>query len=86
MSAVGSFAVLARMCADNADIRLAPAENITLLRKVKAGTQVTIGVQGDVVGGIFAGELTAFLLVYSVKQFQETKTKMEAEAVQAVNE
>jgi len=74
---VNSFDILKQMCADNADIRLAPAENITYLRKVKAGTQVTIGVAGDVVGGIYSGQLTAFLLVYDVKQFQATKAKIE---------
>jgi hypothetical protein len=79
MEKINSFDVLKRMSAENLDIRMAPNSNITLLKKVKAGTQVTIGVQGDVIAAIYTGELIGCFLLWNKKQFDETKAKMEEE-------
>ena len=77
MSNVNSFDVLKRMSAENMDIRLAPSKNVIRMQKVNAGTQITIGVEGDVISGILNNELNACLLIFSMKQFDETKKKME---------
>jgi hypothetical protein len=77
---VDSFAVLSRMCDLNRDIRLATGENLLNLKKVKAGTQVTFGVSGDVVGAIYTGKLQARLFLYDTEQFKATEAEMEAEA------
>jgi hypothetical protein len=55
---VNNFDVLKRMSADGCDIRLASGNNILNMKKVKAGTQITIGVEGDVLNAIFRNELT----------------------------
>ncbi len=52
MSNAGHFDICKAMALANKDIRIAPLENVTNLRKVKAGTQVTIGIAGDLVAAI----------------------------------
>ena len=76
MSEVSNFDVLKHMCAENKDIRL--SSELLRMQKVKAGTQVTIGVAGDVVGALFSGELVGCFLLYNKEQFKELKAKMEA--------
>ena len=73
-----TFDVLSEMCDRNLDIRLSPLENVVHLRKVKAGTQVTIGVSGDVVGPIATGKLVGFLLLYDAEQYKAAKTALQA--------
>ncbi len=64
----------------NLDIRLAPLDNITNLRKVKAGTQVTIGVEGDVVASIgLDHKFVGGLILADKEQFNQLKAEMEAE-------
>lgn len=77
MNTVNNFDVLKRMSAENMDIRLAPAGNVLRMQKVKAGTQLTIGVEGDVLWPITSGELIPNLILFSKKQFDELKAKME---------
>ena len=70
---MNNFDVLKVMGERNMDIRIAPLVNITNLRKVRAGTQVTIGVEGDVVlaigieqkflGGLILADKTEFMAV-----------------------
>lgn len=74
---VNNFDVLKRMSADNLDIRL--GTDILNMKTVKAGTQITMGIAGDVLNPIFRGELHACLIIYDKKQFNELKAKMEAE-------
>lgn len=76
---ISNFDVLKRMSTDNLDIRLATSENILSMNKVKAGTQITFGVPGDVLNAIYRNELHCCLLTWNKKQFDETKAKMEAE-------
>lgn len=79
MAKVNNFDVLKKMADENLDIRLAPSSDITNMKKVKAGTQITIGFAGDVITPIFLGQLVGCLLLYDKKQFDELKAKMEAE-------
>jgi len=65
----------------NKDIRLAPLSNITNLRKTKAGTLITIGVEGDVVAAIgLDGRFVGGLILADKVQFDETKRELEAKA------
>jgi hypothetical protein len=76
---VNNFDVLKRMSAENKDIRL--GVDVLNMKKVRAGSQVTIGIAGDVVTPVFTGELCACLLIYNKKQFNETKAAIEAEGL-----
>lgn len=71
---VSSFEVFQAMSAAN-DQRLmaAPLGNIISARKVRAGTQVTIGVGGDVVGAIAQGRLVGGLILVDRDAFKEVE-------------
>lgn len=74
---ISNFDVLKRMGKENLDIRLSPSENIVSVKKVKAGTNLTIGVAGDQVAAISIGDLCVCLLLFDRKQFAETRLRME---------
>lgn len=78
---VNNFDVLKRMGELNRKIQLAPLGNIVNVRKVKAGTQVTIGVGGDVVGSIAAGDFVGGLILADKSEFEATRDEL-AKAVQ----
>lgn len=62
----------------NLDIRLAPLSNVTNLKKVRAGTQVTIGVEGDVVAAIgIEGKYVGGLILADKEQFNALVKEME---------
>ena len=50
---INNFDVMKRMSDEDQDIRLAGLGNIISMKKVKAGTQITLGVQGDVLVTIY---------------------------------
>ena len=72
-----NFDVLKRMSDEDQDIRLATLANILSMKKVKAGTQIVLGVEGDVLIGILEGKFGGCFLLYDWKQFTETRKKME---------
>jgi hypothetical protein len=74
---VNNFDVLKRMAAENLDIRL--GTDVLNMKTVKAGTQITMGIGGNVLTPIFVGELNACLILFNKKQFNELKAKMESE-------
>ncbi len=74
---VNNFDVLKRMSADNKDIRM--STDILNMKAVKAGSQITIGIAGNVLDKVMFGELKAYLILFDKKQFNETKDRMEAE-------
>lgn len=76
---VNGFDVLKKMSADNKKIMLATADNILRMSKVKAGTQITIGVSGDVLNQIYRGEMNCSFILFDSQQFKETKAELEAE-------
>lgn len=69
--AINNFDVLKKMAADNLDIRL--GVDVVELKKVKAGTEVTVGIGGDVVGSVYTGDLSVCLILFNKKQFDETR-------------
>lgn len=76
--AINHFDVLREMGKRNLDVRLAPLDNITNLKKVRAGTQVTIGVAGDVVAAIgIEGRFVGGLILADKTQFEALKAEME---------
>ncbi|MDD5304014.1 MAG: hypothetical protein PHS14_13015 [Elusimicrobia bacterium] len=77
MSDINSFEVLKVMGERNLDIRLAPLSNILRMQKTKHGTQVTIGVGGDVLQPIYAGRFVGGLILADKDQFEETKRELE---------
>jgi hypothetical protein len=80
MAEVSNFDVMKRMSEKNLDIRLAPVGNILSARKVRAGTQITIGFGDDVVAAIAAGRVCGGLILADKAQFDETKRELEREA------
>jgi hypothetical protein len=74
---VNNFDVMKVMAERNKDIRLAPLTNITQVRKVKAGTLITIGVEGDVIGRIANGRFCCGLILADKDQFHEIKAELE---------
>ena len=76
MVSVNNFDVLKTMCAEDKDVRL--GVDFIGGKAVKAGSQVTMGIAGNVLAGIMTGELRACLILYNKAQFDEMKSKMES--------
>lgn len=75
---VNNFDVLKEMGNRDGNISMAPLSNIIRVRKVKAGTQITIGVAGnDVVGRIARGELYGGFIMADKAEFDQVKKEME---------
>lgn len=71
-----SFDVLKAMSAANKDIRLAPLSNILRVQKTKLGTQITIGVEGDVIGAIARGDFVGGLILADKRQFRQMEEEL----------
>jgi hypothetical protein len=65
------------MAAESKDIRL--GTDFLGAKAVKAGSQVTMGIAGNVLAQVTFGELNACLILYNKAQFNELKKVMEAE-------
>lgn len=75
---INNFEVLKVMGERNLDVRLAPLGNIVSLNKVRAGTNVTIGVPGDLVGALAVEDLfVGGLILANRKQFEEVRRELE---------
>ena len=74
---VGAFDVLKVMCRRNMDVRLSTLENLLKVRKVKAGTNITIGFGDDVVGALAVGKFLGGLLLADRKQFEAVRKELE---------
>lgn len=76
MAEVNNFDVLKAMAAANLDIQLAPLDNLVRATAGKAGTQVTIGVPGNIVGALMNGKYLGGLILADAKQYAETRRKL----------
>jgi hypothetical protein len=76
--AVNNFDVLKRMAADNKDIRL--GTDFLGAKAVKAGSQVTMGIGGNVLAQLMTGELHPVLILFDKAQYKDTKSLMEKES------
>jgi hypothetical protein len=78
MPKANSFDVFKIMCAsDNKKLQLSPLGNILGAKKVKAGTQVTIGVSGNVVTGITFGQYVGGLILCDKDEFERIAKMLE---------
>jgi hypothetical protein len=74
---VSMFDILKTMSEENQDVRLAPLGNISYLRKVRAGTNITIGVAGDVVAAIgIHGRFVGGLILADKEQYRATEARL----------
>lgn len=82
---INNFDVLKRMgetCGDK--LQLAPLDNITNLRKVRTGTEVTIGVAGDVISVLgIEHRFVGGLILADKATFDALKAEMQREATEA---
>jgi hypothetical protein len=82
---INNFDVLKRMGERGDDIRI--CTTITeMTYNAKRGTEVAIGVPGNVCFEIEQGKLNAFLLLYDKRQFDELKRSMEKMGELGINE
>ncbi|HUD74468.1 MAG TPA: hypothetical protein VMQ76_05295 [Terracidiphilus sp.] len=79
MLKVNNFDVLKRMAAENKSIQLCTTVTQLNYSAKKGGTEVSIGVPGNVCFDFESGKKTAFLLLYDVREFNELKAAMEQE-------
>ena len=75
---ISAIDVLKRMVdTDDPKIELASlGTNLLNLKKVKHGTEVTIGVSGDRVGSIYNGKYVGGLILADKERFEEVKAEM----------
>lgn len=76
---INNFDVLKRMGESNRNIRLAPLSNIVRVKYTKKGTEITIGVSGNVVMDVATGNFVGGLILADKEEFDKTKAEMEAE-------
>jgi hypothetical protein len=77
--AVNNFDVLKRMAMESDGLQLCDTVTEMNYSAKKGGTEVTVGVPGNVCFQIDSGELVAKLLLFNVAAFNKMKAKMEAE-------
>lgn len=76
---IGHFDICNAMAMGGLDIRLSTLENITNLQKARHGTQVTIGVPGDLVSALgLTNQFIGGLLLCDQKQYFDTKRRLES--------
>jgi hypothetical protein len=83
MPEVNNFDVLKRMSDENKDIRM--GVEVLNMKAVKAGSQITMGIAGNVLAALMFGELKACLILFNKQQFDEMKATIEAEGLKDGN-
>lgn len=77
---VNNFDVFRRMSDENNQaMQLATLNNITDMRKVKAGTKITIGFAGNVIAGLMNGKYVGGLILCDRAEFDRVKAEIELE-------
>lgn len=79
MTKVNNFDVLKRMADENKSVQLCTTITQMNYSAKKGGTEVSVGVPGNVCFEIESGRMNAVLLTWNVREFEELKAKMEAE-------
>jgi hypothetical protein len=78
MATVNNFDVLKQMGVENKTIQLCTTITQMNYSASKGGTEVSVGVPGNVCFDIQSGKMNAVLLLWDVKQFNEIKSKLES--------
>ena len=79
MSEINNFDVLKRLAAENKSIQLCTTITQMNYSAKKGGTEVSVGVPGNVCFEIESGRMNAVLLVWDVREFERLKAKMKEE-------
>lgn len=80
---INNFDVFKRMSEENNQaMKLAPLGNIGNMKQVKAGTEITIGVAGNVIKGLMFNEYVGGLILCGKEEFEKTKRLMQEQAEQ----
>lgn len=79
VSGVNNFDVLKRMAAENKSIQLCTTVTQMNYSAKKGGTEVSVGVPGNVCFDIQSGRMNCLLLLFSMQEFNELKAKIEQE-------
>ena len=79
MSEINNFDVLKRMAAENKTVQLCTTITQMNYSAKKGGTEVSVGVPGNVCFEIESGRINAVLLMWNVREFEELKAKMKEE-------
>jgi hypothetical protein len=74
---IGHFDICKVMARRGMDIRMSLLDNVKLLRKVKAGTDITIGFEGNVIAEIAEGKTVGGLLLCNADQYFAVKAELE---------
>lgn len=77
MTKINNFDILKIMGERNMDIRLAPLSNVLNIQKVKMGTKVTIGIDGDIVTKFLNDGYVGGLILADANQFENIKNELE---------
>ena len=77
---INNFDVLKRMAAENKSIQLCTTITQMNYWAKRGGTEVSVGVPGNICFEMESGRMTAFLLLYSVREFNELKAQMARES------
>ncbi len=82
MKNIEHFDICKAMAAEGLDIKLSLLDNVTNLRKRKYGTDVTIGIAGDLVAAIgLENKYVGGLLLCNREQYFATEAKLKAAAL-----
>ena len=82
MAPVNNFDVLRRLAQENKSIQLCSTITQMNYSAKKGGTEVSVGVPGNVCFEIESGRMNALLLLFDMRQFNEMKKAMEQEAAE----
>lgn len=77
--AIGHFDICKEMAKRSMDIRLSPLDNIANMKLVnkKRDTEITIGIEGDMLNPIFRGKYVGGLLLCNKEQYFQLKEELE---------
>ena len=75
-----TFDIMRVMSDRDMNIQIAPLGNVVNLKKVKAGTEVTIGVAGDMVGSIYLGKFVGGLFLCDKEQYRQIEAELQSAA------
>jgi hypothetical protein len=78
MATVNNFDVLKQMGVENKTIQLCTTITQMNYSANKGGTEVSVGVPGNICFDIQSGKMNAVLLLWDVNQFNEIKAKLES--------